>query len=544
MELSGARVLQTPVPGAGAGAPQRTLDLVAIVLDVGRQFPAPPVPRVLSEAVSGEVGGNAECTVLHHPEDSDNVVVSPRGWLVASPAPSSLNEPWVVVHDTATAVGSSGGMLLDHQCRAIAVHVGPLPLRAQHAGMAGRKFKRAILLSALHTGLGEASPWHGFGPLDHVGMLGSVDFRLPPRYAHFVGRSAALRELTRLVRDLGQAVVASTGLPGVGKSFLATEWAHRRRLSGAYGVVAWVRADSLGSVHADLIELAKRLGLPLGAVASLPVYQQAAWVTRRLETGDHGEVILVLDNAENYTEIQPFIPAAAHCRTVFTARNKLLFSDDCVLPLEPFNPAESLALLRRLMGRVLNDAERGFAEQLCAEVGHLPLAIAQLASYASVSGERLPDVLAGVRERAAATAPLVTCVAAYARSESVVGALQLVQQQHLDEASLQTLHRLALLQPDRVPRELLGPGTDTHALNALAMVTYPEQGLVSCHRLVLMAARDGMTAAHRLQAALPVLAAMAEFTAEFSVFKRDQWGRMQAVWDHAESLLDGWMPPA
>lgn len=474
MELSGSRVLQTSVPHAGAGAPQRPLDLVAIVLDGGRQFPEPPVPCALPEAVWGEVDGNAECTVLHHPEDHEEVVVSPRGRLVASPAaPSSMDEPWMVVHDTVTAAGSSGGMLLDHQCRAVAVHVGTLPVRAQHAGMARRKFKCAILLSAFHTGLGEASPWCRFGPVDHVSC---VDFRLPLRYANLIGRSAALRELTRRVRYLGQAVVASTGLPGVGKSVLVTEWVHQRRLSGACGVVAWVRADLLANVHADLLELAKLLGLPLGAVANLPVHQQAAWVARRLEAVGHGEALLVFDNVENYTELKPFVPAAAHCHAVFTVRNKLLFSDDCVLPLEPFKPAESLALLRLLVKRNLDDAERDFAEQLCAEVGHVPLAIAQLASYASVSGEWLSDVLGYVRERAAATAPLVTRVAAYARPQSVVGALQLVQQQLLDEAGLQTLHRLALLEPDRVPCELLGPCADTHALGALAMVVFPEQG--------------------------------------------------------------------
>lgn len=59
-----------------------------------------------------------------------------------------------------------------------------------------------------------------------------------------------------------------------------------------------------------------------------------------------------------------------------------------------------------------------------------------------------------------------------------------------------------------------------------------------------MVARDGMTAAHRLLAALAVLAAMAQFTSEFSVFKRDQWSRVQAVMVHAKSLLEGWMPPA
>lgn len=107
-----------------------------------------------------------------------------------------------------------------------------------------------------------------------------------------------------------------------------------------------------------------------------------------------------------------------------------------------------------------------------------------------------------------------------------------------------TLQRLALLAPDRVPRALLGRGVDTHALGELSMVTTPERGFLSTHRLVWMVARDGMSAVCRQRAAEALLVALAECTGGFSTNDCSSWHVVKSVRAHAESLLFGWMPDA
>lgn len=246
----------------------------------------------------------------------------------------------------------------------------------------------------------------------------------------------------------------------------------------------------------------------------------------------------MFDNAGSYDDLRHLIPSPP-CRSVVTARNRLTYPDDSVLPLEPFTPADSLALLRKLVGRPIDEADAAVAAELCAEVGEVPLAVAHVSLYAKDSGLGLGQVLRHVRQVAASVGPLVHRVGAYARPESVVGALQLVQRQQLDRPSRRTLSLLALLAPDRVPRELLGDGPAIEQLRGLAMVN-PGKELVSLHRLVQMVALAKMSVEERLSATRELVEALIEYTRSFSREDRATWDRMKAAAPHPEALAAKW----
>lgn len=159
MDLTGLRVLGVPVPDAGADTPEQQLDLVAIVLPCGLQFPSPPVPCKLLDKVGREVDGSAECTLLHGPDGESVCVVSPGCLVVLPDGHPDAGRPWMLVHSMVSSGGSSGGMLVDHQCRAVAVHIGKLKSTPN--------LKGAVLLGALHAGLRDSSPWHGLGNVAH-----------------------------------------------------------------------------------------------------------------------------------------------------------------------------------------------------------------------------------------------------------------------------------------------------------------------------------------------------------------------------------------
>ena len=78
------------------------------------------------------------------------------------------------------------------------------------------------------------------------------------RNPYFTGRGEILNELRETLGRDGKA--ALSGLPGVGKTQTAREYAHRHR--DEYGRVLWVTADSEESLGLGFASLARELDLP------------------------------------------------------------------------------------------------------------------------------------------------------------------------------------------------------------------------------------------------------------------------------------------
>jgi len=534
VDLIGARVLLVPAEeGDGANEPP---DVAVVFLPAERRFPARPVPCELTPACADDVSDDGLFTLLHHPSGAADLVVEARGQLVrgeSSAAAAAM--PWIVRYQGATAAGSSGGMLLDSKCHAFAVHVS-----AHKSG----KNKCAVRLSVVHERLGDASPWREMKPVVHQKRR---SFKLPDKPKHFVGRVEAMKLLSDNVEAGGMTVVASTGLPGVGKSMLVTKWAHLQCESGAYSLIVWLRAEHVGHVEADLVELGTELHVLHTRPDGRSMAERAQAVTAFLGRLPGRGTLLVFDNAESFHDLKRFIPLGGCHRCVFTARDASKFPDAAALPLNPFTPGESMLLLglvsRRDVrrwdeSRVDVDIELDAAIDLCAEVGHLPLALHVLAAYAKRSGAGFSDVLKSVRGNAPSARALnVPDLPDYARRESVVGAL-LTACGELDAANYRTLERLAMLAPDKAPRDLvLGDGAETDRLWDLAIVTYPGPGLLSIHRLVQAVALAQMATDVRQRVADGLVNKLLAMTAGFSKNNCATWTSWQAVAPHTEALL-------
>ena len=100
-------------------------------------------------------------------------------------------------------------------------------------------------------------------PAGHVHGPGRSGDTLPLRNRTFTGRTQVLEAVGERLAAGPVAVVALRGLGGMGKSQLALEYAYRKRQSGRYQLVGWVRADSRVTVTEDLAALAPLLGLPV-----------------------------------------------------------------------------------------------------------------------------------------------------------------------------------------------------------------------------------------------------------------------------------------
>lgn len=212
--------------------------------------------------------------------------------------------------------------------------------------------------------------------------------QLPPGVRGFIGRKDESDELVRLL--LGGAhstapVAVVVGLPGVGKSALAVEWAGRAAPAFPDGVL-----------HADLRGWGP--DRPLTADEVLPGWLQALGVEPAAMPGDAGNrvsllrtlltdrrMLLVLDNASTEDQVRPLLPRSPTCSVLITSRQRMpglgVSHGVEVVRLEPLSTEESVALLREVLGDRV-DREPEEAATLSVLCGHLPLALRVLAETA------------------------------------------------------------------------------------------------------------------------------------------------------------------
>eukprot|EP00170_Pyropia_yezoensis_P002495 contig_10396_g2499 len=432
VDLSDARALLAPAaPDDGAPGPP---DVAVVVLPAGRNFPARPVPCWLDTRRFSDVGGYGHYSLLHHPEGNAHVVLDPRARLCTNDSSlSTVSRSWEVRYSAQTARGSSGGMLVDANCHAFAVHV-----------KAEGVVKHAVLLSVIHDRLGDASPWHDLAPVVHQRVRA---FHLPQVPKFFVGRQDSLEELTEIIQAKGAAVVASTGLPGVGKSSLAVKWATGQERIGIYNIIAWLRAEHISDLEADLVALGKWLGVFLPANPDHSRRDEALLVMAYLEARPSVRTLLVFDNANDFQGLKEFVPQGPGCHSLVTARDKNRFPTTTVLPLDPFTMEESLALLQLVSCMATDGAAMRHAMDLCNEVGRLPLAVHVLASYARRNDLGFAEVLERVQGQVSSARALnMVGLNDYWRPESVIGAVLMILDE-LDAENRASLHRLAMLAP-------------------------------------------------------------------------------------------------
>lgn len=192
----------------------------------------------------------------------------------------------------------------------------------------------------------------------------------PARNPHFTGRKPLLDRIFQRLSRRPEAVAVETvyGLGGVGKTHLAIEFAHR--FADSYDVVWWINAEEPTFIPSQLARLNAELGLPSRASAEDLVAQVLGHLGRT------GGWLLIFDNAARVSDVAPYRPFGSG-HILVTSRNPLWGEIGGRTPVDVLDRDESLAFLRSRMPTLDDDV----GDRLAAELGDLPLAMAQAVAY-------------------------------------------------------------------------------------------------------------------------------------------------------------------
>ncbi|MDX6741971.1 tetratricopeptide repeat protein [Actinocorallia sp. A-T 12471] len=232
---------------------------------------------------------------------------------------------------------------------------------------------------------------------------------LPRRPAAFAGRADELEEIVALVSSAEPpSMVCLCGRPGVGKTALALEAAHRLRgLFPGGALYAEARAYS-GGERLDAMALLERFLGDLGrAPAHIPGDPEARAALFR-EATEGRAMLVVVDDVVSPDDLRRLRPAAGSL-LIATGRRVMTGPGGVTFALDGLRPRDAVGLLTEA------GADPAAAEDIALACGRLPLALRiaaarlaldpglradDLAAALAQPGERLPALSDGMGDRA------------------------------------------------------------------------------------------------------------------------------------------------
>jgi predicted ATPase len=257
-----------------------------------------------------------------------------------------------------------------------------------------------------------------------------------------------------------RSAVALTGLGGIGKTQAALAYAYGQRQD--YRAVLWVRAATREDLIAGFTTLATVLGLPERNAAEQA--QTVAAVRRWLERSS--DWLLILDNADELSLVQEFLPVHRLGRLLMTTRSAATGEVAKPLAVERLTSDVGALFLLRRAGRLAPEAllaaaspeDQAAARAVTEELGGLPLALDQAGAYLEemqlTPGEYLSLYQQAGRSLRARRGEL----AADHASVTVTFSLAFEKVAATSPAAAEFLRLCAFLHPSGIPEEMLIEG--------------------------------------------------------------------------------------
>ena len=267
-------------------------------------------------------------------------------------------------------------------------------------------------------------------------------WNIPARNPAFTGRDELLAAVqARLEAGHAAVVQALYGMGGVGKTQLAAEYAHR--FASSYDLTWWIDAEQDRLIGDQIVSL----GLVLGCVPA-GSGTETARVAVLADLRQRDRWLLIFDNAQSPADVAPWLPGGGG-HALITSRQRGW--DELATPIEVdvLARAESIELLRRRVPR-LTEAD---ANRLAAELGDLPLAIAQTAGFIADTGTPASQYLGLLQTQAGQLLDQGT-PGSYPRSLAAAAALIADRLSDQDPAAAELASLCAFLAPEPIPEFL------------------------------------------------------------------------------------------
>ena len=186
------------------------------------------------------------------------------------------------------------------------------------------------------------------------------------------------REQEDLFRAVFSAAAPRTvlvGMHGCGKSQLAAAVA-ARCVEEEWPLVAWVNAESRGSVLEGLSELGQRMGVGTSDERTPETLAQRC--LKALEEAEAADRLVVFDNVERADDLRGFIPQGEGLRVVATTTKRVDWAQAHWRPIDVggFEREQSIAIL---LGRT-GQSDRDAADAIADALEDLPVAVWQAAA--------------------------------------------------------------------------------------------------------------------------------------------------------------------
>lgn len=363
----------------------------------------------------------------------------------------------------------------------------------------------------------------GSGPVDN----------LPYRPRVFVGRRQFLKKLgpTAGSGQPGRSVHVLHGIGGVGKTQIALEFAHAA--ADRFRLRWWIDAEEPGLIPQQITELGRAAGCryPSGSNSSAIVL---AWLATRADW------LLIFDNASDPAAIARFLPAGPGT-IVVTSRRRGWGELGSSAEVDVLSRTDTVALLQARVEKL----DPMVADKIAEEIGDLPLAAAQIASYLEQTDTDPARYLEMFRARTAILLGRGEVVGYPARVDTT-WRMSLDRLREESPAGLTLMETASMMAPDTIPVGLLRHAAErsmAHRLrdpatteDALAvMVTYSlaqrRPGGFRVHRLLQEVIRQGLTE-HRRQQFSRVVADMLLGGRPGPPERADQWSAYRTITPH------------
>jgi tetratricopeptide (TPR) repeat protein len=230
-------------------------------------------------------------------------------------------------------------------------------------------------------------------PTDVVPAVNSFEIAPQSRLSrlanpYFLGRDPDLLKVATGIKQSGTTVI-STGIGGIGKTSLATEFAYRY---GKYflGGVFWISLADPQNIESEIAACGERMGL-FGLDEKLTLQERCERVYRAW--AQPIPRLLIFDNCDHLSEqdcrsfFERYLPKGGGSRVLITSRNSQWPANLPLqqVPLGLLERADSIALLQKYRENLSDEQANAIAQEL----GDLPLALTLagrfLAKYASAS---------------------------------------------------------------------------------------------------------------------------------------------------------------